>query len=59
MKSISPGHRIDVLHSENKPTVAIDSGNDLMVETWDAFEGIREPGALQEKSLKDPATGPI
>lgn len=59
MKSISRDHRIYVLHPENEPAVTIDSGDDLMVETWDAFEGIREPGALQEKSLKGPATGPI
>lgn len=59
MKSISHNHRIYILHSENKPTVTIDSGDDLMVETWDAFESIHEPGALQEKSLKHPATGPI
>ena len=59
MKSISRDHRIYVLHPENEPAVTIDSGDDLMVETWDAFEGIREPGVLQEKSLKGPATGPI
>ena len=46
MKSISRDHRIYVLHPENKPTVIIDSGDDLMVETWDAFEGTREPCAL-------------
>ena len=59
MKSISREHRIYILHPENEPAVTIDSGDDLMVETWDAFEGIREPGVLQEKSLKGPATGPI
>ena len=30
-----------------------------MVETWDAFEGIRDPAALDARSLKGPATGPI
>ena len=30
-----------------------------MVETWDAFEGIRDPKALDEKQLKGPAIGPI
>ena len=59
MKSVSRDHRIYVLHPENEPAITIDSGDDLMVETWDAFEGIREPGVLQEKSLKGPATGPI
>ena len=59
MKSISREHRIYVLQPENEPAVTIDDGDDLMVETWDAFEGIREPGVLQEKSLKGPATGPI
>jgi len=31
----------------------------LMVETWDAFEGIRDPKLLEAKSLKGPAIGPI
>ena len=41
------------------PAITIDSGEDLLVETWDAFEGIRDPHELEVKSLKGPATGPI
>ena len=59
MKFMSRERRIYVLRPENEPAVIINDGDDLMVETWDAFEGIREPGVLQEKSLKGPATGPI
>ena len=59
MKTLSRDHRIYILQPENPPAIVIDDGDDLMVETWDAFEGIRDPGVLQEKSLKGPATGPI
>ena len=59
MKTLSREKRIYVLDPSNEPAVTIDSGDDLMVETWDAFEGIRDPQALEEKSLKGPATGPI
>ena len=31
----------------------------MLVETWDAFEGIRDPALLEERALKGPATGPI
>ena len=54
MKTISREHRIYVLQPENEPAITIDDGEELIVESWDAFEGIREPGILQEKSLKGP-----
>ena len=59
MKTLSRDLRIYVLDPSNEPAVTIDSGDDLMVETWDAFEGIRDPQVLEEKSVKGPATGPI
>ena len=59
MKSLSRDHHIYVLEPEAEPAISIDSGEELMVETWDAFEGIRDPAALEAKSLKGPATGPI
>jgi amidase len=48
-----------MLEPEASPAIVIDSGDDLMVETWDAFEGERDPAVLGEKYLKGPATGPI
>ena len=31
----------------------------MVLETWDAFEGVRDPAVLHASSLKGPATGPI
>jgi amidase len=59
MKRLSREHRIYVLDPQASPAITIDSGEELMVETWDAFEGIRNPAALEEKALRGPATGPI
>ena len=59
MQTLSREKRIYVLHPENEPAITIDDGDDLLVESWDAFEGIRDPQVLEEKSLKGPATGPI
>jgi len=59
MKQISRENHIYMLEPEASPSIVIDSGDDLMVETWDAFEGERDPAVLGEKYLKGPATGPI
>jgi amidase len=59
MKRLTRDHKIYVLDPANPPAITIDSGEELMVETWDAFEGIRDPKSLDEKQLKGPAIGPI
>ena len=59
MKRLSREHHIYVLEPHSVPAIIIDSGEELMVETWDAFEGERNPVALEASSLKGPATGPI
>lgn len=59
MKHLGRDHHIYVLEPGAEPAITIDSGEELMVETWDAFEGIRDPAALDARSLKGPATGPI
>ena len=59
MRKLSREHHIYVLDPEGVPAITIESGEELMVETWDAFEGVRDPAVLQAKSLKGPATGPI
>ena len=43
MKRLTRDHKIYVLDPDNPPAITIDSGEELMVETWDAFEGIRDP----------------
>jgi len=59
MKRIGRENHIYVLDPGNDPAITVDSGEELMVETWDAFEGVRDPDVLQARSLKGPATGPI
>ena len=59
MKHLTRDHRIYFLDPAAPPAISIDSGEELMVETWDAFEGLRDPAALNAKALKGPATGPI
>ncbi|MEE2881724.1 MAG: acetamidase/formamidase family protein [Chloroflexota bacterium] len=59
MEFLSRDNKIYVLDPNGSPAITINSGDELIVETWDAFEGIRDPEVLEEKSLKGPATGPI
>lgn len=59
MKQLGRENHIYVLDAEVPPAITIDSGEDLMVETWDAFEGERDPAVLNARSLKGPATGSI
>ena len=59
MKQLGREHHIYVLDPGAAPAITIDSGEELMVETWDAFEGVRDPAVLQARSLLGPASGPI
>ena len=59
MKHIGREHHVYILEPESVPAITIDSGEDLMVETWDAFMGERDPLVLEASTLKGPATGPI
>ena len=59
MKRLDREHRIYVLDPDNAPAITIDSGEELIVDTWDAFEGIRDPEVLNGRDLRGPATGPI
>ena len=59
MRQLSRDHHIYVLEPGSNPAITIDSGEEIIVETWDAFEGERDPVALQANPLKGPATGPI
>jgi acetamidase/formamidase len=59
MKVLSRDQRVYVLDSQTTPAINIESGEELMVETWDAFEGERDPDVLNATELKGGATGPI
>ncbi len=59
MKQLSRDQHIYVLDPDAAPAITIDSGEELMVETWDAFEGVRDPAAIDARYLRGPATGPI
>ena len=59
MKQLEPQQPLYVLEPQARPAITIDSGEELMVETWDAFEGIRDPAVLDSRHLRGPATGPI
>src|SRR5262249_37022707 len=51
--------RIYTLDPDNRPAATIRSGDEMIVETWDAFEGVRDAALLSERTLRGPATGPI
>ena len=59
MKELDREHHIYMLEPGATPAITIDSGEELMVETWDAFEGVSDPGVIGERYLKGPASGPI
>jgi len=59
MKHLGREHHIYILEPQAVPAITIDSGEELIVETWDAFMGERDPLVLGASALKGPATGPI
>ena len=59
MKRLTKDKHIYTLDPKATPAITIASGEELIVETWDAFEGLRDPLAIAENTLKGPATGPI
>ena len=59
MKRLTKDRHVYALDPEATPAIFISSGEELIVETWDAFEGLRDARAIDEKGLKGPVTGPI
>jgi amidase len=59
MKRLGRDHHIYFLDPAATPAITIDSGEELIVETWDAFEGVRDPAMIEARDVKGPATGPI
>jgi amidase len=59
MQRLSRDHHVYFLDPAAAPAITIESGDELEVETWDAFEGLRDAAAFEVKADKGPATGPI
>lgn len=59
MKRLGRDQHIYFLDPAAPPAIVVESGDELMVETWDAFEGIRDAVVFEAKDPKGPATGPI
>lgn len=59
MKRLGREHHVYFLDPDAAPAITIESGDELDVETWDAFEGLRDAAAFEAKADKGPATGPI
>ena len=59
MKRLTKDKHIYTLDPKVAPAITIASGEELIVETWDAFEGLRDAHAIDQATLKGPATGPI
>ena len=59
MKRLTKDRCVYVLDPKASPAITVASGEELIVETQDAFEGLREVRALKERGAKAPVTGPI
>ena len=57
MKRLSRDKFTTVLDPKLSPAIAIASGEELVVETWDAYMGVW--GAHEQPTVMGPATGPI
>ena len=47
------------LDPNTEPAIVIASGEELLVGTWDAFEGGRDPDTIRRMGIRGAATGPI
>ena len=57
MKRLTRDKHTTTLDPNQEPAITIASGEELLVETWDAFMGVRED--LDAYRPLGPATGPI
>ncbi|HEX9868264.1 MAG TPA: hypothetical protein VGC99_06645, partial [Candidatus Tectomicrobia bacterium] len=57
MKRLSRDKFTTVLDPNLQPAITIASGDELVVETWDAYMGVW--GAHEQPTVMGPATGPI
>ena len=67
MKRLTKDKHIYALDPDATPAITIESGEELIVETWDVFQGLQDSEAIHQKfelgpnpaALPIPATGPI
>jgi len=59
MQRLTRDHKIYLLDPEIPPAISIESGEEMIVETWDAFEGTRDALEFQSRTNIGPAIGPI
>ena len=59
MKRLTKDKHVYVLDPKATPAITIASGEELIVETWDAFEGELDPQVIDARPINGPATGPI
>jgi amidase len=57
MQRLSRNHYTTVLDPTLPPAITVASGEELVVETWDAYRGVW--GAHEQPTVLAPATGPI
>jgi amidase len=62
MKRLTKDHYIYDLDPNAAPAITIASGEELIVETWDVFQGLRDSPSIvesQKETVNGPVTGPI
>ena len=62
MKRLTKDHYIYDLDPNANPAITIASGEELIVETWDVFQGLRDSPSIvesQKEVVNGPVTGPI
>ena len=59
MRRLTKQNSVFVLDPEAQPAMTIYNGEELIVETWDAFQGERDPKKLASNPPRGPATGQI
>ena len=57
MKRLTKDQFINTLDPTTEPRLRVESGEEIVVETWDAFMGAWEAGA--ERDILGPVAGPI
>ena len=59
MKRLSRDNHVFALDPRAQPAITVSSGEELVMETWDAFLGNRNPNIASSTPPLGPATGPI
>ena len=59
MKHLTKDRYVYELGPKVIPAITIDSGDELLCETHDAFEGLRDIVAISQGGPQAPVTGPI